>query len=255
MFEDSRRARDLQLLDAIDAFKREQLNAEVWRLAREGRDPLLGAPSRSRWCDGKIDVLYTSLEYDGAVAEIHALLNLQPVFPSRDRWFAHKLKVSAAQTLRLADLKTLGKLGVDPARYPERDYARTQEIAGAAYFLGFDGLIAPSARWACLNLVLFTDRIPPGQVEVIDRPIDPVAWDVWRKRTRPHVTKSGAGTGRLAPNFVPSDARAGDKSLTGRRPHETIEAKCGFADPRQASPRNCWGRLGRKTAARKQNGV
>jgi hypothetical protein len=33
---------------------------------------------------------------------------------------------------------------------------RTQEIADSAYFLGFDGLIAPGARWACLNLVLFT---------------------------------------------------------------------------------------------------
>lgn len=184
MSEDGRRARDIELLDAIDAFKREKLDAEVWRLAREGRDPILGSPSQSRWCNGAFEVLYTSLERDGALAEIHALLSLQPVFPSRSRWFAHKLKLSATQTLKLADMAALTRLGVNSARYAERDYVRTQEIADAAYFLGFDGLIVPSARWRCLNLVLFTDRIPPGHVELIDTPADAVSWDDWRKRLR-----------------------------------------------------------------------
>jgi hypothetical protein len=86
--EDRRRARDLELLDAIDAFQREALDVEVWRLVRAGRDPALGSPSRSRWCNGSFDVLYTSFEQDGAIAEIHALLSLQPVFPSKDHWFA-----------------------------------------------------------------------------------------------------------------------------------------------------------------------
>ncbi len=104
MAEPPRPARDLQLLDAVDAFRREPLDAEVWRVVRDGRDPVLGSPSLSRWCNGTFDVLYASLERDGAVAEIHSLLSLQPVFPSRTRWFAHRLKVSCRQTLRLADL-------------------------------------------------------------------------------------------------------------------------------------------------------
>lgn len=184
MSDDARRARDIELLDAIDAFERMPLDAEVWRLVRENRDPVLGSPSRSRWCNSSFDVLYTSFERDGAIAEIHALLSLQPVFPSRDRWFVHRLKVSATQALKLADLPTLAQLGVDTGRYAERNYRRTQEIADAAFFLGFDGLIAPSARWRCLNLVLFTDRIPPGQIEIIETADEPVGWDHWRKRTR-----------------------------------------------------------------------
>src|SRR4051795_11493588 len=83
---------------------------------------LLGADG----ANGTFDVLYTSFERDGAIAEIHALLSLQPVFPSRDRWFSHKLKVVAAQTLRIADLETLTKLGVDADHYKERKYDRTQ---------------------------------------------------------------------------------------------------------------------------------
>ncbi len=184
MAELPRRARDLQLLDAIDALRREPMDAEVWRVVPEGRDPALGRASLSRWCDGTFDALYTSFERDGALAEIHALLSLQPVFPSKTRWFAHKLKISATQTLRLADLPTLARLDVDVERYEARNYSRTQPIAEAAYFLGFDGLVAPSARYRCLNLVLFTERIAPQQIEVVSRDERPIDWDRWRKRAR-----------------------------------------------------------------------
>jgi hypothetical protein len=182
--EPPRPARDLQLLDTIDAFRREPLDAEVWRVVRDGRDPLLGSPSLSRWCNGTFDILYASLERDGAVAEIHALLSMQPVFPSKIQWFAHKLRISTAETLKLSDLPTLARLGVDVDRYADRNYARTQPIADAAYFLGFDGLIAPNARWSCLNLVLFTNRIAPERIALMERDERPVAWDRWRNRTR-----------------------------------------------------------------------
>jgi hypothetical protein len=184
MADDSRRARDLSLLDALDACRREVVELDVWRLVRAGRDPAQGGPSRSRWCNGAFDVLYTSLKRDGAIAEIDALLSLQPVFPSKVHWSAYKLRVKATQTLRLADLETLAKLGVEKARYKEREYSRTQEIADAAFFLGFDGLIAPSARWPCQNFVLFTDRIPPDQIEVVAVPEAPIDWHSWRKQVR-----------------------------------------------------------------------
>lgn len=176
-----RRARDLALLDAIDAFKREPFAQPVWRVARQGREPILGAATSSRWCDGTFDVLYTSLERDGALAEIHALLSLQPVFPSKIRAFVHKLAIDAKATLRLADLPTLANLGVDVERFRERGYAKTQAIADAAYFFDFDGLIAPSARWDCLNAVLFTDRMAPGGIAVLETEKRPVDWRAWRQ--------------------------------------------------------------------------
>lgn len=185
---ESRRARDIALLDAIDAFKREPFAQPVWRICREGRDPTLGSASNSRWCNGAFDVLYTSLERDGALAEIHALLTLQPVFPSKLVSYAHRLKVEARETLRIADLPTLAALGVDVARYRERNYARTQEVTDAAYFLGFDGLVAPSARWDCLNATLFTDRSAPGAIILEESESQPVDWRAWRESR----TKSGA---------------------------------------------------------------
>ena len=172
--------RDLALIDAIDALPRRPFAGQVWRVVRAGRDPALGAPSHSRWCNGTFDVLYTSLERDGALAEIHAFLALQPVFPSKIQWDCHALTVTAQRTLRIADFAALEKLGVDTARYTGRDYKQTQAIADAAYFLDFDGLLAPSARWACDNLMLFTDRLGAGAVKA--GKAERVEWAGWRKR-------------------------------------------------------------------------
>jgi len=36
-------------------------------------------------------------------------------------------------------------------------------------------LIAPSARWSCLNLVLFPERLAPSQIEVVGHDEQPIA--------------------------------------------------------------------------------
>jgi RES domain len=65
--------------------------------------------------------------------------------------------------------------------YSERvqEYPRPQEIAETAHFVGFDGLIVPNARFKCLNVVLFCDRIPPEAAEVV-RDHGAIRWDDWR---------------------------------------------------------------------------
>ncbi|RAI44282.1 RES family NAD+ phosphorylase [Rhodoplanes roseus] len=184
MSDDLRRARDLDLLDAVEALAGEPFEGEAWRVVREGRDPSVGGASLSRWCNGRFEVLYTALDHDGALAELHALLSSQPVFPSRPRWFAHRLRIAGARTLRIADMAMLGRLGVDVERWAQRDYGRTQQIADAAHFLGFDGLMAPSARWACANLMLFTDRLAPDAIALVASEPEPIDWTAWRRRTR-----------------------------------------------------------------------
>ncbi len=171
-------------MDALDACAREQYVGEAWRVARKGRDPLLGSASFSRWCDGTFDVLYTSLARDGAMAEVDALLKLQPVFPSKIVSLLYRLDVRTSQTLRLADLDMLARLGVDTAHYRERDYAKTSAVAETALFLGFDGLIVPSARHDCANLVLFTERFAPDDITLSAQEPEIVDWTNWRKSRR-----------------------------------------------------------------------
>jgi hypothetical protein len=60
-----------------------------------------------------------------------------------------------------------------------RNYERTQAIGDAAYFLGFDGLLVPSARWDCKNLVVFTDQLAPEDMAIEESAV--VDWSAWRE--------------------------------------------------------------------------
>jgi len=173
---DGRKARDLELLDAIDRLERRPFEGAAWRVVREGRDVLQGAAVGARWDPGLFDVLYTSLDRDGALAEIHFHLSRQPVFPSKIRWQICRLTARTRGSLHLLDMADLERLGVDRRHYRELTYADTQAIGDAAHFLGFDVLIVPSARWECLNLVLFTDRLEPADLSV-----EQSEWIDWAK--------------------------------------------------------------------------
>lgn len=174
-----RRARDLALIDAIDALERHRFEGDVWRITREGRDPLLGSPVAARWDLGSADVVYTSLERDGALAEIGFHLLRQPVFPTKLRSLIHHIRVRTTKTLKIANLEELEPLGVPPGEFRSLNYSRTQEIGDAAAFLGFDGMLVPSARWQCTNLVVFTDQLDPADMAVLTS--EPVDWAAWKE--------------------------------------------------------------------------
>lgn len=177
-----RRARDHELLDLIDGHEGVAFEGDVWRIVREERDVLQGFPAGARWDPGTFDVLYTSLTPQGALSEIHFHLSRQPVFPSKVRSVLHRLTVRTTRTLRIADLEALEGLGVSRETYPSLTYDRCQEIGDAAQFLGFDGILAPSARWPCQNLILFVDRFDPDDVQLAGSEL--VDWQSWRETQR-----------------------------------------------------------------------
>jgi RES domain-containing protein len=186
---DPPRIRDSALIDALEAAPSTRFEDTVWRVVREGRDVLQGSAFGGRWDDTTFDVLYTSKMADGALAEIYFHLSRgQPIIPSKVAYRLYELRVAVQRTLVLADLAAVAELGVDTARYGAlsyverlQEYPRPQEIAETAHFVGFDGLIVPSARFECLNVVLFCDRIPPESTEVV---LDhgAVNWDSWRTK-------------------------------------------------------------------------
>jgi RES domain-containing protein len=170
-----RRRRDHTLIDAIEALKPVRFSGAVWRVVRAGRDPTLCSRSGGRWDDGTFDVLYTSAKREGAIAEMHFhLARGQPVFPSQVRYRLHELRMALKRALKLVDLDALAKIGLDTGRYGQlsyqerqSEYPRSQDVAEVAHFLEFDGLIVPSARHECLNVVLFCDRVPPAEIEAV----------------------------------------------------------------------------------------
>ncbi len=176
-----RRAHDDRLLDILGGIEGQVFSGRMWRVVRDGRSVLDGSRGAGRWNPNHLGVLHGATEPDGAIAEIHFHLNLgQSVFPSRMRHQLHELEITTDKTLILADLGQLVSLGVDKARYQEILFGRTQEIADAAAFLGFDGIIAPAARWPCAAIVLFLCAFNLQSIKRVSEA--PVNWKTWRER-------------------------------------------------------------------------
>ncbi len=177
------RVHDRLILDALEAIAPEPFQHDVWRVARKGRDPVRGSGANGRWSPpGEFEVLYASLLREGAEAEVGYRLSLEPVWPSLLEHEAHQLALKLVRALRFADLSKLEPLGVNINKYESFEYEKTQDIASAAHFLEFDGLIVPSARYDCSNAVIFIDRLDGGHVEVKDT--KEVDWSDWRKKSQ-----------------------------------------------------------------------
>jgi hypothetical protein len=175
---------DQDLVDRLCVLPTERFDGEVFRATRIDADPTAASISGGRWApppegDAGVSVLYTSLERDGAMAEVVSFLADFTPIPGPRPVKVTRLAVTTARTLRLVRTN-LEVLGVDIARYGDRDYDRTQKIGAAIEFLGLDGLIAPSARWACDNLMILianhalNERLDPLGSEEIE-------WQGWAR--------------------------------------------------------------------------
>lgn len=169
---------DLELVDRLGAFSPISFDGEVFRATRKSLDPLAPSVSGGRWAPkDSVSVLYTSLTEDGALAELTFHWGQLEPLPSKPASL-HRIALTTHKTLELlgADLETLG---VDWNRYEAINYERTQQIGAAVGFLGCDGLIVPSARWNCDNLILFCEHHQVENTKLIVLSTEEVDWLDW----------------------------------------------------------------------------
>ena len=92
-----------------------------------------------------------------------------------------ELRLGDIHVLQLDDLKLLRSLGLENSAARTLNYERSQAIGAAAHFLEHQGILVPSARWPCLNLALFLNRLNLNSVTV-EHGIE-VNWPAWRENT------------------------------------------------------------------------
>lgn len=188
------RPHDPDLVDRLASLRSPRFEGVVWRATRFNHDPVAFSHSGGRWAppssSQSVPVLYTSMDRDGAIAEMTSWLDLLVPRPTKSI-LVHRLEVKATDVVTM-DAEMLAQCGVDFAAYGERSYvamgeappSRTQEIGAALSFLGVDGLIVPSARYPCGNLVLFDNL--DNQVEVDAAVSEEVDWVQWLEAQRPY---------------------------------------------------------------------
>lgn len=180
-----RSPRPKALLDAIEAEPAGAFRGPLWRVVTDGYDPLRPSRAGGRWDDGSFDVLYTSTERDGALAEswFHASRG-QPIVPSKVRKRLFRLHATLDRVLDLTTDGKLAGLGVNMATYGRLSYLRRsdeyptlQQIGEIAFFYEYQAIMVPSARFPAANVVLMTEHVAPAQVRVVeDEAVDLEAW-------------------------------------------------------------------------------
>ena len=167
--------RDRALLDALERLKQEPFSGTVWRSVREGRKPIECWRAGGRWDDRSFDVLYTSEARKGALLErrFH-LFRGQPFPPSKIRYELFELRVRLSAVISFNDLEALRSIGMDTGGYgtvsydsKEIEYPASQQIAEACFFLGADGILVPSARHVCQNLIVFCEQDTEMKIELV----------------------------------------------------------------------------------------
>ena len=152
--------RDPDLLEYLENCRARPFEGAVFRVVWADRSPLQGSSgARGRWSspDSQFEVLNTSFVAEGASAEFEAFWSLFEQRPDR-KAVNSKLRVRLQRVVEL-DFEVLEQLSVGKATYRSRDYSRTQEISDGLNYLGYSGLIAPSARYDCRNLIVYVQNL------------------------------------------------------------------------------------------------
>ncbi|NND00385.1 MAG: RES family NAD+ phosphorylase [Gammaproteobacteria bacterium] len=172
---------DPEILDTLDKFSGEPFKAKVWRVTWASRNPLAGGVGGGRWSPpNQFEALYTSLHSDGALAEAYYHLSRAPVLSSSSMKI-NQIAVKLDNVISLS-IKQLNRLGLEDPLASRIDVRLTQPIAEAAHLLDYQGLIVPSARFDCNNLVIFLDRINLDTQIKISKS-DDVNWPAWREKS------------------------------------------------------------------------
>ena len=104
---------DPDLLDRLSAFAPVRLDNSLFRATRQGLKALTASTAGGRWMPrDHTPVLYTSLDRDGAIAEIVFQFSLLDPKPSKPVML-HQIRASARSVMRLLRA-SLTELGVDP---------------------------------------------------------------------------------------------------------------------------------------------
>ncbi|MFN0095798.1 MAG: RES domain-containing protein [Dehalococcoidia bacterium] len=163
---------DSDLLAAVDACPRSAWSGTVYRHTAPHRDPLstIGAQlNGGRWNPKDLfGALYLADSQETCQAEFERMAESQGLSPAdflpRD---LHVLEVSGLVVLDLRDPSIRARIGLSDAILSADGWKPCQDVAAAAHFLGFGGIVAPSATGTGFVVAAFDGRSRLGQVRLV----------------------------------------------------------------------------------------
>lgn len=143
------------------------------RYSTARRDPLSGAGARAfggRWNPRDIfGAIYLATPVGACAGEARRAatsLATSPEVMLEAPYLLHTVEAHDVLALDLTDAAIMEKLGLTLADIADDDWTACQAIGHAAWFLGFQGVLAPSASGAGLVLAAFEGRLEFHQLTV-----------------------------------------------------------------------------------------
>jgi RES domain-containing protein len=160
------------LLAALERVDPREWSGMAYRHTAPGRAPLSGQGARmfgGRWNPRDLfPTIYLAYPRDACIAEFRRMAEGQGGGPAsflpRD---VHEVSVTALRALDLTSPDMLRVAGLSPGNLSEADWSACQAVGEAAHFLGFQGVIAPSATGLGQVIAVFEDRVTADQLQLL----------------------------------------------------------------------------------------
>lgn len=164
----SKRPFDPKLLDTLEELGTRPWNGVAWRQVFEGTPPTRPNQRGGRWNPLGVEALYCSLDADTAAAEIDYLISVQSV-PIRKPRVTFKLEVSLSRLVDLSKESDLELVGAPITTIRSNGIDECRLVGAAIAWLGYEGVLVPSARSNTSNLVVFLNNLEPdNSVDIIE---------------------------------------------------------------------------------------
>jgi RES domain-containing protein len=164
---------DEQTLGAIDSLGVSRWSGSLYRHTAPNREPLSGEGARifgGRWNPPEsFPTIYFADSVDTCEAEFLRMAEAQGVPPRS--FLPRSLHTVPAEDLELLDVSTQEQLARVKLRLGDviaDDRKACQDVGEGAYFLGMQGIRAPSAVGSGLVVTVFNLRLRPAQLRVVE---------------------------------------------------------------------------------------
>lgn len=173
------------LVEAIDAISTTAWSGETFRYANARREPLSGEGARragGRYNPKELfPVVYLAQPVQACLRELERAMANQHLTVERQLssvpQMLHTVDLTEIEVLDLTHDETQAALGLEDADFTG-DWGPCQEVGHAAWFLRFQGVLAPSAVGGGVTLALFEHSTPPSRIHL--RSSEPLTLDLYR---------------------------------------------------------------------------
>jgi RES domain-containing protein len=161
----------LEMLDTLQSAAMSAWQGIVYRHMFGSHPPARVNTEGARWNAPGLAAIYTSCERETALAEAEYYISLQPLRPRAKRTL-FTIRVSLHKVIDLTARDLLSRLGVTEDVLSGINQGPCRTIGAAVSWLGYDGMLVPSARrHAGTNLVIFQSDPATNAFEVINEEV------------------------------------------------------------------------------------